>query len=117
VFLDALFDAGVLPAPDKQAVYVVTIPPGIYSGQGDLLGEHNYYQRAGHRVHYAWITDAESLDGATHATTHEIVESLTDPEGTAILGTPGTCDGERWCEIADICSDTGRLGGVMVAPY
>ena len=117
-FLNAQFDAGVLPAPDEQAVYVVTIPPGIYSGEGDdLSGEHNYYRRDGHRIHYAWITDSEVLDGATQTTTHEIVETLTDPEGTAILGTPGTCDGERWCEIADICSDAVKLHGVMVEPY
>jgi hypothetical protein len=89
-FLDALFDAGVLAGPDEQAVYVVTIPPGIYSGEGhELSGEHSYYRRDGHRIHYAWITDSEVLDGATQTTTHEIVESLTDPEGTAILGTPG----------------------------
>ena len=117
-FLNALFDAGVLPAPDEQAVYVVTIPPGIYSGDGDdLAGEHNYYQRDGHKIHYAWITDSDVLEGATQTTTHEIVETLTDPEGTAILGTPGTCDGERWCEIADICSDAAKLNGVMVEPY
>jgi hypothetical protein len=117
-FLDVLFDAGVLPGPDAQAVYVVTIPPGIYSGEGDdLVGEHSYYRRDGHRVHYAWTTDSEVLDGATQTTTHEIVETLTDPEGTAILGTPGTCDGERWCEIADICSGGVKLHGVMVKPY
>ena len=117
-FLDAQFDAGILPARDEQAVYVVTIPPGIDSGEGDdLAGEHNYYQRDGHKIHYAWTTDSDALEGATQTTTHEIVETLTDPEGTAILGTPGTCDGERWCEIADICSDPAKLHGVMVAPY
>jgi hypothetical protein len=117
-FLNTLFDAGVLPAPDDQAIYVVTIPPGIYSGEGDdLSGEHSYYRRDGHRIHYAWITDSEVLDGTTQTTTHEIVETLTDPEGTAILGTPGTCDGERWCEIADICSGGVKLHGVMVKPY
>jgi hypothetical protein len=117
-FLDALFDAGVLPGPDEQAVYVVTIPPGIDSSEGDELhGGHSYFQRGEHRVHYAWITDSVALEGATQTTTHEIVESLTDPEGTAILGTPGTCDGERWCEIADICSNAAKLHGVMVAPY
>jgi hypothetical protein len=117
-FLNTLFDAEVLPAPDDQAIYVVTIPPGIYSGEGDdLVGEHNYYRRDGHRIHYAWTTDSEVLEGATQTTTHEIVETVTDPEGTAILGTPGTCDGERWCEIADICSDAAKLNGVMVAPY
>jgi FHA domain len=117
-FVDALFDAGVLPGPDEQAVYVVTIPPGIDSGEGhELSGEHSYYRRDGHRIHYDWITDSEVLDGATQTTTHEIVETLTDPEGTAILGTPGTCDGERWCEIADICSGGAKLHGVMVKPY
>ena len=117
-FLNTLFDAEVLPAPDDQAIYVVTIPPGIYTGEGDdLVGEHNYYRRDGHRIHYAWTTDSEVLEGATQTTTHEIVETVTDPEGTAILGTPGTCDGERWCEIADICSDAAKLNGVMLAPY
>jgi len=73
-FLNTLFDAGVLPAPDDQAIYVVTIPPGIYSGEGDdLSGEHSYYRRDGHRIHYAWITDSEVLDGATQTSTHEIV--------------------------------------------
>jgi len=117
-FLNTLFDAEVLPAPDDQAIYVVTIPPGIYTGEGDdLVGEHNYYRRDGHRIHYAWTTDSEILEGATQTTTHEIVETVTDPEGTAILGTPGTCDGERWCEIADVCGDPSKLNGVMVAPY
>jgi hypothetical protein len=117
-FLNTLFDAEVLPAPDDQAIYVVTIPPGIYTGEGDdLVGEHNYYRRDGHRIHYAWTTDSEVLEGATQTTTHEIVETVTDPEGTAILGTPGTCEGERWCEIADICSDAAKLNDVMVAPY
>ena len=60
---------------------------------------------------HAWITDSEVLDGATQTTTHEIVESLSDPEGTAILGTPGTCDGKQWCEIADICSGGVKLHG------
>ena len=117
-FLNTLFDAEVLPAPDDQAIYVVTIPPGIYTGEGDdLVGEHNYYRRDEHRIHYAWTTDSEVLEGATQTTTHEIVETVTDPEGTAILGTPGTCDGERWCEIADVCGDPSKLNGVMVAPY
>jgi hypothetical protein len=117
-FLDALFDAGVLPGPDEQALYVVTVPPGIDSSEVDKLhGEHSYYRRDGYRVHYAWIADSQILEGATQTTTHEIVEALTDPEGTAILGTPGTCDGERWCEIADICSDAAKLHGILVAPY
>jgi hypothetical protein len=117
-FLDAQFDAGVLPAPDEHAIYVVTIPPGIYSSYGTLrVGEHNYYQRDEHKVHYAWTTNSEVLEGATQTATHEIVESLTDPEGTAILGRPGTCAEPGWCEIADICSDAAKLNGIVVEPY
>jgi hypothetical protein len=117
-FLNAQFDAGVLPGPDERALYMVTIPPGINTGEGDhLAGEHSYYQRDGHRIHYAWINDSEVLDWATQTTTHEIVESLTDAEGNAILGTPGTCDGDRWCEIADICTGGAKLHGVMVSSY
>jgi hypothetical protein len=115
-FLNALFDAGLLPQ-DEQAIYVVTIPPGIDSTEIERVGEHNDYQRGGQRVHYAWITDSVALEGATQTTTHEIVETLTDPESTAILGNPGTCAEPGWCEIADICSDAAKLHGVMVAPY
>jgi hypothetical protein len=117
-FLNAQFDAGILPGPDDNALYVVTIPPGINTGESDdLVGEHNYYQRDGHRIHYAWTTDTEVLEGATQTTTHEIIESITDPEGTAILGSRGTCSQPGWCEIADICSDSANLNGVMVPAY
>ena len=117
-FLDDLFDADVLPGPDEQALYVVTIPPGIYSSKLELrLGEHNFYRRDGHQVHYVWTTDSATLDRATRATTHELVESLTDPEGTAILGTPGMCTEPGWCEIADICNDSHKINDVKVAPY
>jgi hypothetical protein len=117
-FLDAQFDAGVLPAPDEHAIYVVTIPPGIYSSNGtSRVGEHNYYQRDGHKIHHAWTTNSDVLEGATQTATHEIVEALTDPEGTAIRGRPGTCTEPGWCEIADICSDAAKLSGVEVEPY
>lgn len=117
-FLNALFDAGLLPAPDDKALYVVTVPPGILSSYGtSRYGEHYYYQRGGHRIHYAWTANSGTLDGATQIATHEVVEALTDPEGTAIVGRTGTCTEPGWCEIADICSDTAKLNSVLVAPY
>ena len=46
-----------------------------------------------------------------------MVESCTDPEGTAILGVAGTCSQSGWCEIGDVCSSTGVVDGVKVQSY
>src|SRR6476659_7640553 len=49
--------------------FVVTIPPGIGSGEDDhLVGEHNFYRRDEHEIHYAWTTDSVVLDRATQTT-------------------------------------------------
>jgi hypothetical protein len=48
---------------------------------------------------------------------HELVESLTDPDGSAILGVSGTCKQSGWCEIADICPGDSIVNGVAVSPY
>lgn len=116
-FLDALFDTGALPDPDDDALYLVTIPAGIHSDANEFVGEHSYYERHGQPIRYAWTADSLSLDRATRIITHELVESLTDPQGNAILGAPGTCHQHGWCEIADICPSTGLLNGVTVASY
>ena len=52
-----------------------------------------------------------SLDRVTGTTTHELVEALTDPEGSAVLGIPGTCRQGGWCEIAVICRPDRRRAG------
>jgi hypothetical protein len=118
-FLDAQLDAGSAPGPDpdNQTLYVVVMPTGIHSNKVDFAGEHNYYTRHGQRIHFVWTADSASLASATRIMSHEVVESATDPEGTAILGVTGTCSSGGWCEIADICPATGVLDGVTVESY
>jgi hypothetical protein len=117
-FLDAQFDAGRVPEPDRdhRAVYVVVMPVGAYAAGGST-GEHIYYQRHGHRIPFAWTADSDSLGNTTVSLSHELVESITDPEGSAVLGVPGTCSQDGWCEIADICPDPRIVDGVTAAPY
>jgi hypothetical protein len=119
-FLNTQLDAGVLPEPDRdnQTLYIVVLPAGAYAGGGSpFAGEHTYYTRHGQRIRFAWTTDSASLATATRIITHELVESVTDPEGSAILGVAGTCSQDGWCEIADICPDPRIVDGVAAAPY
>jgi hypothetical protein len=118
-FLDARLDAGSVPGPDRdnQTLYVVVMPTGIHSNKVDLAGEHNYHTRHHQRIHFVWIADSGSLASATRIISHEVVESATDPEGSTILGVPGTCSPGGWCEIADICPATGVLDGITVESY
>jgi len=118
-FLDARLDGGSVPGPDRvnQTLYVVVMPTGIHSGDTDFAGEHNYYTRHHQRIHFVWTADSASLASATRIMSHEVVESVTDPEGTAILGVHGTCSPGGWCEIADICPATGVLDGIVVEAY
>jgi hypothetical protein len=120
-FLDAQLDAGVVPGPDpdNQTLYVVVIPVGVSAG-GDSaknLGEHSYYPRHGQRIPFAWTADSGSLAAATRILSHELVEALTDPQGSAVLGVSGTCEQAGWCEIADICPGAAVVNGVAVDPY
>jgi hypothetical protein len=114
-FLDAQFDAGALPPANDQALYFVTIPPD--AAASDRFGAHSYYERAGRPIRYAWTAYALTVNFATRIMTHELVEAITDPDGDAFRGVPGTCSESGWCEIADICFDAGVLDGVMVNSY
>jgi hypothetical protein len=118
-FLDAQLDAGFVPGPDRdnQTLYVVVMPTGIHSSKTGPAGEHNYYTRHHQRIHFVWTADSAGLASATRIMSHELVEAVTDPEGSAILGVTGTCSPGGWCEIADICPATGVLDGVTVESY
>jgi hypothetical protein len=118
-FLDARFSAGTLARPDagNQNLYLVMTPFGTSSRERDFAGEHNFYERSGHRVHFAWITYQRTLETATSLISHEVVEAATDPEGGAVLGVDRTCDRPGWCEISDVCSRTGVVDGVVVQSY
>jgi hypothetical protein len=114
--ITALFNAGMVPDPksDTSLVYLVIMPTGLQIG--GILGEHTYYSLNGVNAHYGWVTNPNTLDGITWVLSHELVESVTDPEGTAITGTG--CNQGGWCEIGDVCTgNTVRVNGVLVQRY
>jgi hypothetical protein len=117
--LTNLVNTGALPSPvsDPQLLYVVFMPPGVGSS-GTFVGEHSSVSIGGANCHYAWLTNAGTLNGITSVFSHELVEAVTDPEGSAIIGDPGTCSQSGWCEIADICTgSTVTINGVVVQRY
>jgi hypothetical protein len=120
-FLNTQLDAGVVPGPDpdNQSLYIVVMPVGISAGGYfyEFDGEHYDYQRDEQRIHVVWAADSGSLDGATRIISYELVESIIDPEGSAVRGTSSTCEQSGWCEIADVCFDTSLVNGVAVSPY
>jgi hypothetical protein len=119
-FLDSQLDAGAVPQPDpdNQTLYVVIMPALATPAGSDFgRGKHWYYVHHGRRIHYVWAADSASLDLATSALSHEVVESATDPEGSGFRGVAGACDQDGWCEIADVCSATPMLNGITVWSY
>jgi len=78
---------------------------------------NNYYTRHGQRIRFAWTADSASLFTGTRIISHELVESITDPEGSAVLGVAGSCRQGGWCEIADICPDARIVDGIAAASY
>ena len=118
-FIDGELNSGTIPGPDidNQTLYCVVMPAGVAASNTSFIGEHTYYTRSGQRIHFAWITNSGSLASLTTIISHELVESATDPEGTAWLGVAGTCSQGGWCEIGDVCSSTSQLDGVTVQSY
>ena len=118
-FVDDQLATGNVPGPDpdNQTVYGVVMPTGITPGFA-TWGKHNYFERSGQRIHYAWFTNVGDLASITGIVSHELVESATDPEGSGFRGAKGTCDEPGWCEIADVCESTwSMVDGVMVKAY
>jgi hypothetical protein len=120
-FINGLIAAGTIPGLDaaRQNLYLVIMPQGVNNTNSGFIGEHTYYtDGAGNRVHFGWITNNGTLNYVTDVLSHELVESATDPEGSAILGVAGTCSGGGWCEIGDICEGTSsNLHGVEVQSF
>jgi hypothetical protein len=114
--LTNLIAAGRLPDPstDSELLYMVMLPQG--ASQPGLLGEHTYYSHNGTNLHYGWVANGGSLTSVTWVFSHELVESVTDPEGSAVTGTG--CNQSGWCEIGDVCTgNTAVINGVTVQRY
>ncbi len=117
--IQGLISAGTIPNLDRdnQTLYMVITPKGINHQGGGAIGEHTYYtDGSGRRVHFSWVTNNGTLSYISIIASHEIGESMTDPEGTSILGDAGTCSGGGWCEIGDVCQGTnGTVNGASRA--
>jgi hypothetical protein len=112
-FLQVNINNGTLPHPstDSQLVYMVIPQPGTRAG--NIGGEHNSALNAGTRFHYGWTINNGSLDTITTIFSHELAETVSDPEvnvHTAII-VPSTND-----ELGDGDAQnfTYRLNGVLV---
>jgi hypothetical protein len=87
-FIDDQITAGAIPGPDidNQTLYCVIMPQGINSSNASFVGEHTYYTRGSHRIHFAWITNSGNLSSVTRILSHEVVESVTDPGRQRLAG-------------------------------
>ncbi len=114
--LTNMLAAGLMPGPatDAELLYMVMLPPG--ATQPGLLGEHTYAGVNNTNLHFGWVANGGSLESVTWVFSHELVESCTDPEGSAITGTG--CNQGGWCEIGDVCTgNTAVINGVTVQRY
>jgi hypothetical protein len=102
------------PDSDSQTIYLVIPQPG--TSAGSLGGTHSFFSRgAGHNnAHYVWTRNISSLDDITYFASHELAETVTDPEGTAIQVNPRSST--NWNEIGDGQAQnySYRLNGYLV---
>src|SRR5262249_46335011 len=72
------------------------------------------------RYHYGWTINNGPLDTLTTIFSHELIEAVTDPEGTAIQVNPrNSGPGGSWNEISDgeAMNYAYRLNGSLVQSY
>lgn len=123
-----LLEADLVAEPDanRQILYLVVMPPNVQNTSSGFIGEHSYFEYFDYdfpfdfdydSAHFAWVTNSGTLASITSVFSHELVESCTDPEGSAITGTQGTCVQGGWCEIGDVCYSTAVLDGVTAQRY
>jgi Protein of unknown function (DUF3892) len=108
-----LIDQGVVPEPDQDlvpAVYAIFLPAHV---QGNPLthpvarGAHGFVSNIDwDDFNYAyvpvmWIGNEGTCNGITQVFSHELVETLTDPEGDSWLIEPRDRNPPQ--EIADVC--------------
>lgn len=114
-------NAGVLPKPDSETLYVVFLPSSVTVDIGQdvscqtFCGYHNAFSLNGSPVYYAILPypgctgclgGVSDVDSLTAITTHEIAEAVTD----------AGADGSGWYdqtngEIGDICAWQFREDG------
>jgi Ca2+-binding RTX toxin-like protein len=106
-----------LPGPDDSnpGVYFVITAPDAQYARPDSAGWHTYGSVGGNRFYFGWISNDAFLDDVTSILSHELVESMTDPnenawrvDPTGDFGDRELCDGEDHCQ---------RVNGYLVQLY
>jgi hypothetical protein len=103
------------PASDPQLLYVVIPQLGSNSNFG---ATHSYLSFGSLLVHYLWTTNVRGFDGITYFFSHELAESVSDAEGTAIQVNPR--NDFVWNEISDgneAQSYSYRLNGYLLQSW
>jgi hypothetical protein len=116
--LAAQIDAGVLPAPSADALYMIYFPPGVsISSEGGscvaFCAYHFDFSHGGRKVRYGVMPDfgpgsgceagcgnGTQLQNLTSASSHELIEAVTDADpNSAWSGAGGeigdTCNGRQ----------------------
>ncbi len=109
------------PANDPIYLYFVVPQPGSISVES--LGAHSFDtfndtdDNLSSTFYYAWTPDDGTLDTVSSSLSHQLVDSITDPEGTAIQVNP--TNPNSWNEIADNGASVFlyRLSGIQVQSY
>lgn len=106
------------PAKDPDLLYFVVLPPGVSSAAGRFAGEHLWARMATSIVRFAWLRNDGSRETLSIGFSHEVVESVTNPEGTGFQA--DSANTAELIEIADICEGIdgiAEVNGVMVQKY
>src|SRR5439155_7913352 len=111
---------GTLPRPtvDSQLLYFVVTQSGSSDPSEGLNGAHSTFTDNQNNIgHYGWACNDGTIDYLTLVISHEIVEAMTDPEGTAIQVNPRNAG--SWNEVSDGTSQaySARVGGSVVQSY
>ena len=130
--LDSQIDAGALAKPDADTLYMIYFPPGLTLTTGGIAScqqwcadHEGFVSKKFGNVFYGMMPDlggacsfgcgggAQQFDTLTSASSHELVEAITDPLCPNIgvnLGFPAGWGSEDQQEVADLCvSANGSL--------
>jgi MYXO-CTERM domain-containing protein len=137
-YLKGLITANKVPPPDDNTMYMLYFPSGVDptdgSGpscisNGDYCAYHSNFTTGGKNVRYGVMPDMEAgdcnmgcgpmgFDSFTDVSSHELIEAVTDPDGTAWYDDGATDQSGNNCgEIGDICAVGGTAEGATVAGF
>ena len=107
----------------NEGLYVVFTPPNVQYSNSNDAGYHTYetvWDPSPSDLdtrHYAWVGDFGGLNSVTTLLSHEVMESMTDPNGDAIQVLPRSTS--SWNEICDNEAQnyTAFLNGYQVQSF